>query len=133
MTEHATDITVRGYHLDMYGHVNNARYLEFLEEARWAAYEKVIVHPDFQARGWVFLVVNINISYRSPAGFGEVLHITTNMEKLGTTSATLRQRIVEQRSGREVVDAAVTFVVFDNNTQKPVPVEGELSALFEQA
>lgn len=29
-------LTVRNYHLDGYGHVNNARYLEFLEEARWA-------------------------------------------------------------------------------------------------
>ena len=30
-----TQIKVRGYHLDVYQHVNNARYLEFLEEARW--------------------------------------------------------------------------------------------------
>lgn len=29
-----TQIKVRGYHLDVYQHVNNARYLEFLEEAR---------------------------------------------------------------------------------------------------
>ena len=28
-----TQIKVRGYHLDVYQHVNNARYLEFLEEA----------------------------------------------------------------------------------------------------
>ena len=27
-----TQIKVRGYHLDVYQHVNNARYLEFLEE-----------------------------------------------------------------------------------------------------
>ena len=30
-----TQIKVRGYHLDVYQHVNNARYTEFLEEARW--------------------------------------------------------------------------------------------------
>ena len=29
-----TKIKVRGFHLDVYQHVNNARYLEFLEEAR---------------------------------------------------------------------------------------------------
>ena len=34
-----TDIRVRGYHLDLYGHVNNARYLEFLEEARWDLFD----------------------------------------------------------------------------------------------
>lgn len=36
---HQIDIKVRGYHLDLYGHVNNARYLEFLEEARWAYFD----------------------------------------------------------------------------------------------
>ncbi len=35
-----TQIKVRGYHLDVYQHVNNARYLEFLEEARWDGLEK---------------------------------------------------------------------------------------------
>jgi thioesterase III len=39
---HTIDIKVRGYHLDVFSHVNNARYLEFLEEARWAAIEKTI-------------------------------------------------------------------------------------------
>ena len=27
-----TQIKVRGYHLDLFQHVNNARYLEFIEE-----------------------------------------------------------------------------------------------------
>ena len=36
-----TQIKVRGYHLDVYQHVNNARYLEFLEEARWDGLEKI--------------------------------------------------------------------------------------------
>ncbi|MEP8710355.1 hypothetical protein ABKV66_22685, partial [Enterobacter hormaechei] len=36
-----TQIKVRGYHLDVYQHVNNARYLEFLEEARWVSHWKL--------------------------------------------------------------------------------------------
>ena len=40
-----TQIKVRGYHLDVYQHVNNARYLEFLEEARWDGLEN---SPAFQ-------------------------------------------------------------------------------------
>lgn len=34
-------LTVRNYHLDGYGHVNNARYLEFLEEARWTFFQEI--------------------------------------------------------------------------------------------
>ncbi len=39
-----TQIKVRGYHLDVYQHVNNARYPEFLE-ARWDSPEN---SPAFQ-------------------------------------------------------------------------------------
>ena len=38
--KHLHNIKVRGFHTDLYGHVNNARYLEFLEEARWEFLEQ---------------------------------------------------------------------------------------------
>ena len=31
----SSQIKVRGFHIDVYQHVNNGRYMEFLEEARW--------------------------------------------------------------------------------------------------
>ena len=42
MKESITAIKVRGYHADLYGHVNNARYLELLEEARWNHFENSV-------------------------------------------------------------------------------------------
>lgn len=39
-------LTVRNYHLDGYGHVNNARYLEFLEEARWTFFKSMACCPN---------------------------------------------------------------------------------------
>lgn len=59
---------VRGYHLDGYGHVNNARYLEFMEEGRWAFFDE---HPrliqQLHSAGRAFVVVNLNIDYRAAA------------------------------------------------------------------
>lgn len=39
-------IKIRGYHTDSYQHVNNARYLEFLEEARWQIVEEFMEITD---------------------------------------------------------------------------------------
>ena len=44
-----TKIKVYGYHLDMYGHVNNARYLEFLETARWQLIEANMKLQDLES------------------------------------------------------------------------------------
>ena len=51
---HQIDIKVRGYHLDLYGHVNNARYLEFLEEARWAYFDDEADLVAYMHEGFAF-------------------------------------------------------------------------------
>ncbi|MFC0140602.1 YbgC/FadM family acyl-CoA thioesterase, partial [Erwinia mallotivora] len=72
---HQTTIKVRGYHLDVYQHVNNARYLEFLEEARWAWLEQLDVFNWMTENRLAFVLVNININYRRPAVLGDELNI----------------------------------------------------------
>ena len=54
-----TLIKVRGYHLDVYQHVNNARYLEFLEEARWEWLDDSDVADWLQKHKMAFVAVNI--------------------------------------------------------------------------
>lgn len=109
--ESTTEIVIRGYHVDIYGHVNNARYLEFLEEDRWAVLEAKIDLQDWAARGLVFMVVNINVNYRKAVGPGKRLVVTTDLEKLRTKSAVFKQEIRLKDSGEIVADALVTFVV----------------------
>lgn len=118
-------IKVRGYHLDLYGHVNNTRYLEFLEEARWSIKEKHFDFPGTHAAGYGFVVVNTNINYRHPAYLGDILEIRTRIIKIGRKSATFHHAIYLQGSAKLIADAEVTFVVVDLKTQRAIPIEGE--------
>ena len=118
-----TEIKVRGYHLDIYSHVNNARYLEFLEEARWVLLEDHI--DEMAAKGYAFFVVNINISYKSPAAMGDVLLIDTRLSKLGGKSGTFTQVITRKGEEKVVAEADVTFVVAGADG-KLLPMAGEL-------
>lgn len=77
-----TQIKVRGYHLDVYQHVNNARYLEFLEEARWDGLENSDSFQWMTARNIAFVVVNININYRRPAVLSDSLTVTSRVQQL---------------------------------------------------
>lgn len=120
-----TEIKVRGYHADFYGHVNNARYLEFFEEDRWAHFESRIDLRSWAEMGLMFLVVNINVNYRKAVAVGETLLFSTSLHKIGTKSAVLRQEIVLKRSGDVVCDALVTFVIQDRD-RKTVSMEGDI-------
>ncbi|WP_158131950.1 YbgC/FadM family acyl-CoA thioesterase [Pantoea agglomerans] len=121
-----TTIKVRGYHLDVYQHVNNARYLEFLEEARWEWLEEVEAFHWLQEQKLAFVVVNININYRRPAVLGDVLTIESEITQLNGKSGIIAQRILLAGQETVVADAALTFVCIDLRTQKAVALEGEL-------
>ena len=128
---HTIDIKVRGYHLDVYGHVNNARHLEFLEEARWSLIEDKVDLNTLIQRGYLFVVVNINISYRRPAFLSEMLTIETRLESMKDHSAVLRQRTVLKGTDKIITDAEVTFVILDSKTQKPLDMTGDVADLLQ--
>ncbi|WP_255496589.1 thioesterase family protein [Aquitalea sp. LB_tupeE] len=128
---HETNIKVRGYHLDLYGHVNNARYLEFLEEARWTFFEERGDLPWFLQSGLALVVVNINIDYRYPATMGDALAIATSVKTIGSRSAVMHQRVTLAGTDKVVAEADVTFVVFDAKQNKAVTLEGQLKELLQ--
>lgn len=126
-----TQIKVRGYHLDVYQHVNNARYLEFLEEARWEGLESSAGFQWMSANHIAFVVVNININYRRPAVLGDLLTVTSKVEQLNGKSGVLSQVVTLEPEGQVVADAQITFVCIDLRTQKALPLEGVLREHLE--
>ncbi len=53
---HIRTIRVRGYHCDFYGHLNHARYLELLEEARWSYLEDRMDLQDWKEKKYYMTV-----------------------------------------------------------------------------
>ena len=129
--ENLTEIKVRGYHADFYGHVNNARYLEFFEEDRWAQMESKIDLRKWAEKGLVFLVVNINVNYRRAVPVGETLLVTTRLEKIGNRSVVLKQEILVKESRAVAADAVITFVITDRSG-RAVTMDGEMRQEIEK-
>ena len=122
---------VYGFHLDMYGHVNNARYLEFLEAARWEFVAANVDFGDLDKLGIAFLVVNININYRYPATLNQTLEIHTRMSHISVKSARVNQLIFIEGTDKIVAEADVTFVIINARSQKVLPIRNEVRELIE--
>jgi acyl-CoA thioester hydrolase len=55
--------SVRGYELDSFGHVNNAVYLNYIEQAQWDMLRKTDTFTFLQEKGIVPAIIEINIRY----------------------------------------------------------------------
>ncbi len=122
-----TRITVRGYHEDRFGHVNNARYLEFLEEGRWAHLEERGLDPAFFETHGIFpVVVRLSISYRRPASAGDVLEVTTGVASAGRRRIVIAQEVRFASSDTVCVEAEVSVVFLNEKTGRSVPLSDEI-------
>lgn len=102
-------LKVRHYEVDLYGHVNHANYVHYLEVARTEALDGIgLSLPEMRRQGYHIVAVELTVKYHAPAFSGETLEITTSMRELRGARSLWAQEIREATSGRLVVTAEVT-------------------------
>ena len=124
------EIIVRSTEIDVNGHVNNAKYLEYLEWGREDWYEQAgLFYDRLLVMGVQTVTVNININYRKECKQNDRLSIKTQPNKIGRSSFVLLQEIYNQ-NGEKCADALVTCVTINTETRKSCEVPDEIRALF---
>ena len=126
------EITVRSTHIDVMGHVNNAKYVEFLEWGRCDEIEKKgIGLLDMVKHGLGFAVVNLNIHYRKEAFAGDILVVKTIFKEIRNKKIGVIDQIITKKESNDVVcEAEVTFLVFDINKHKSITMPEEIRRLL---
>ena len=123
------NVRVRNYHLDGYGHVNNARYLEFLEEARWTFFEEHGLLSEID--GLMLVVVRTDIRYRRAAVEGDILRFEGRLKELTSRHIILTQNIVLP-SGKNAVEAEITLMVVSAESGRSISIPEPLFTLLKQ-
>jgi thioesterase-3 len=125
-----TPHTVRSTELDAYGHVNNAKYLEYFEWGRFDWVSALALPPEV-VQQLSFAVVNISVNYRKEARLGDALTVSTRLVERTRSTMKIAQEITNAR-GERVADALVTGVAFDLTTRKARPVPSEVASSLDQ-
>lgn len=105
-----TEVEVRGYELDGFGHVNHSVYLNYLEFARWKMLEaEGVTLKKFQAWDRFPVIAAIEIQYLKPTFMGDVLRVETKLVEYRRSSMQLQQTILKGTT--TVVTAKIRSVI----------------------
>jgi len=126
---HEVRIRIRWRDMDAYGHVNNAVYLNYLEEARDAFVQKVlgpVTNP------WDFVLARVAIDYRMELtqDDGEVL-VSCRLDSIGRASLNTREQVAKL-DGTVSAEALSVVVARDRSTGTSRPLTDEERAALEQ-
>ena len=121
--QYTFEIPVRYRDLDTYGHVNNAVYATYIEDAR-VNYLEDVVEPDRSAYG--FVVANLQLSFERPVTLGERVVVTLETTSIGRTSVSQEYEL--HADGELVATGETTIVTVDPDEGRPRPVPDEVRA-----
>jgi acyl-CoA thioester hydrolase len=119
-TPHHTSFTVRGYELDSYGHVNNAVYIQYLEQARWVFMRDRDYLKQINEEELFLVVTETQIRYMREANLFDELVVETKM-KAEKPYLVFRQRILNEKNGL-LLSRATVSTVFVNRQRMPLDI-----------
>lgn len=111
---HTMDVRIYYQDTDCGGVVYYGNYLRYFEQGRthWLEAQGLSVKA-FMDAGTLFAVVHAELSYRSPARYGETLAIATKLTAMRAASFTFAHEIREKTSGRLVVEGSARLATVD--------------------
>lgn len=124
MKVHTSKIEVRFFDIDVMGHVNNAVYLNYFEQARMHFF-RAIVGKDWDWVNAGVLLARNEIDYIEPVYLFDDLHIETHCSKIGNKSLDINYTVfVPDANNKKIKATGKSILVCFDYTQKitiPVP------------
>lgn len=121
MSTYTTEIDVRFRDIDAMGHVNNAVYATYIEQARTEYYRDVLAAD---LSGTSTVLASLSIDFRRAVELTDrTVTVSIDVAELGRTSITMTHEV--RTGGQVVADAEATIVTLDPDSGEPTPIPDE--------
>jgi acyl-CoA thioester hydrolase len=118
--------------LDAYGHVNNLVYLRWFEAARAEYALRVGVDIVPRSGGVGAVVASISCKYLRQLGYPGRVFSAVQIVRMSLGSVTLASLIVDGKIGVPVAEATCDVVLFDSETERPIPIPDPIRHAVEE-
>jgi len=124
-----TERIVRVDDLDELRHVNNVRYVQWIQDISKAHWESVV--PETIRKEMIWVVRRHDILYKGSAVLGDKLVLKTHIAR---SEGFISSRVVEMRnreSGKLILKSQTDWCLLNKESGKPMTISPEIHTLFE--
>ena len=119
-------IEVRYGDLDPQGHLNNAKYVTFFEQARIQYIKNLGLFKEGQSFMDIGVILaDVHIAYKKPVEWGTPVKVGVRTLKIGNKSMTVEQTVVHAETEELFAIGEVVMVAYDYRIGKSIPISQE--------
>jgi acyl-CoA thioester hydrolase len=118
-------IQVRYGDLDAQWHVNNSRFLTFMEQARFEYLQHLGLFDAVSFLDLRMIIADVHIAFKAPIVLNQQIAVYTRTSKIGNKSITFEYEIRDEENGGLCATGEVVGVCYNYRTHETtvVPVE----------
>jgi acyl-CoA thioester hydrolase len=118
-------IQVRYGDLDPQWHVNNAHFLMFLEQSRFAYLVETGLFDGKSFFDLGLIVADVHVAYLAPIDMHQKVVIGVHINRIGTKSLNFEYEMKEEGTGMIFAKAETVMVAYDYKAHQSMPVPQE--------
>ena len=129
-----TEFRVRPDDIDMYNHVHNSRYFDYVLAGRYDQMERCygMGMDKFIERGFGWLVRTVYMDYKRPLKISDYFLVKTGIESLDEKLCRVNFTITGKATGKTCCDGWFDFVLIDLKTGKGVSIPADVITHYQQ-
>ena len=129
-----TEFRVRPDDIDMYNHVHNSRYFDYVLAGRYDQMERCygMGMDKFIERGFGWLVRTVYMDYKRPLKMSDYFLVKTGIESLDEKLCRVNFTITGKATGKTCCDGWFDFVLIDLKTGKGVSIPADVITHYQQ-
>jgi acyl-CoA thioester hydrolase len=125
-------IEVRYGDLDPQGHVNNAKFLTYLEQARVFYFKQLKLWEGGTFLNFGIILADVQISFKKAIQFGDPIRVGVCITQIGNKSMTSEYQIEDARDSSLFATGSSALVAYDYHNKRSVPIPEEWRNLIMQ-
>lgn len=118
-------IEVRYGDLDPQGHVNNAKIVTYLEQARIQYIKHLNLWQSGSFLDIGIILAEIRVTYKAPIHFGQAVRVGVRVVRLGNKSFEMAYGVEDGDTHAELATASTVQVAYDYRQQKSIAIPEE--------
>lgn len=127
-----SEIPVRPDDIDMFQHVHNSRYLDYVQAARYDQMVRCykMSMEEFMITGYGFVVKRAEINYKRPLVMGDIMLISTQVKEFNGSDIIVEFEIVNKKNEKVSCDGQMLYTMINLKTGRSEKISEEVQTKF---
>ncbi len=125
-------IEIRYGDLDPQGHVNNAKFLTYMEQGRVFYFKQLKLWEGGSFLKFGIILADLHITFRKAIQFGDPVRVGVRISHLGNKSMTSEYRLEDTRDSSEFATGTSVLVAYDYQNKRTISIPGEWCRIIQE-